>query len=488
MRRLLPLLALLLPLLPVPAAQAAGSTGDPTGWTDRQLAAQLVLAGYDMSRTDDALPWVREGLGGVVLFGRPPADLAARLARLRAAGTVVPLVSSDEEGGRVQRLRSVLGALPSAEAMGRTRTPAQVRSLAASYGAGMARLGVDMDLAPVTDLSIPGYYIEQTDRAFSRDPGAVGAYAGAWQAGMRAARVAPVAKHWPGHGEAANTHDRAATTPPLSTLERRDLLPFADLLRAGVPAVMVGHLQVPGLTEGGVPATLSPSAYRYLRARAGARLLMTDSLSMGAISIGMRLTPAQAAVRALAAGADVVLIDPGPGPGSVIDAVAGAIARGSYRRAAAVASVRRVLAVKRTTNAPLPMAALAPASGTSDGPLAPTLSGVVRDRVGGQLVAHFYVRTAGSPRWDVAHGGQAVAPSGSRASYRLGEGRLQAGTAYEWTARACSTGGLCAPLGPVLRYTTAEAPAVVPVLLPRTAPAVARTTPACCDGWVRRPL
>lgn len=488
MRRPLPLLiALLLPLLPVPVAHAAGPTGDPAGWTDRQLASQLVLAGYDMSRTDDALPWVREGLGGVVLFGRPPSDLAARLARLRAAGTVVPLVASDEEGGQVQRLRDVLGALPSAETMGRTRTPAQVRALAASYGAGMARLGVDMDLAPVADLAIPGYYVEQTDRGFSRDPAAVAAYAGAWQAGMRSARVAPVAKHWPGHGQAANTHDRAATTPPLSTLERRDLLPFADLLRAGVPAVMVGHLQVPGLTEGGVPATLSPNAYRYLRARAGARLLMTDSLSMRAISIGMRLTPAQAAVRALAAGADVVLVDPGPGPGSVVDAVAGALARGSYRRAAAVASVRRVLAVKRTTNAPLPMAALAPASGRVDGPQTPTLSGIVRDRVGGQLVAHFYVRTAGSSTWDVVHGGQATAPSGSRAGYRLGEGRLQADTAYEWTARTCSTGGLCTPLGPVLRYTTAEA-APVPALLRRPAPAAVRTTPTCCDGWVRRPL
>ncbi len=99
--------------------------------------------------------------------------------------------------------------------------------------------------------------MEQTGRAFAASPSAVGAYAGAWQAGMRSVRVAPVAKHWPGHGQAANTHDRAATTPPLSTLEQRDLLPFGHLLRAGVPSVMVGHLNVPGLTEQGVPATLS---------------------------------------------------------------------------------------------------------------------------------------------------------------------------------------------------------------------------------------
>lgn len=464
MRRLLPLLALLVPLLvpllPAPAAHAGGPTGDPAGWTDRQLAAQLVLAGYDMRRTDDALPWVREGLGGVVLFGPPPADLATRLKRLRAAGTVVPMVASDEEGGQVQRLKSLLGALPSAEAMGRTRTSAQVRAVATSYGQKMARLGVDVDLAPVTDLGIAGYYIEQTDRAFSADPGKVGAYAGAWQAGMRSARVAPVAKHWPGHGQAANTHDRAATTPPLSTLERRDLLPFGDLLRAGVPAVMVGHLNVPGLTEQGVPATLSPNAYRYLRERAGAqRLLMTDSLSMGAISIGMRLSPAQAAVRALRAGADVVLVDPGPGPGPVVDAVSRAIAGGSYPRSAAVASARRVLAVKRTTNAPLPMSSLAPADGTSGGSLTPTLSGIARDRVGGTLTAQFHLRTAGATSWNVANGARVTVGSGARASYRVGEGRLQHGTTYEWSVRACNSAGLCASPGTVLRFTTRAAAA-----------------------------
>lgn len=456
MRRLLPLLALLLPLLAQsPTAHAAGPTGDPSRWTDRQLAVQLVLAGYDMSRSDDALPWVRNGLGGVVLFGAPPSDLAARLARLRAAGNVVPLVASDEEGGRVQRLRSVLGALPSAESMGATRSPAQVRALAASYGGKMARLGVDMDLAPVADLGIRGWYIEQTDRAFSADPAAVGAYAGAWQAGMRSARVAPVVKHWPGHGQAQDTHDRPATTPHLSTLERRDLLPFDDLLRAGVPAVMVGHLQVPGLTEQGLPATLSPNAYRYLRERAGpGRLLMTDSLSMGAIRIGMGLTPAQAAVRALAAGADVVLVDPGPGPAAIVDAVGSAISRGSYPRAAAVASVRRVLAVKRTTNAPLPMTSLAPAQGTTRASLTPTLSGIARDRVGGTITAHFSVRTAGSRTWNIANGGQVQVTSGSRASYRLGAGRLRPGTAYHWSVRACNAARVCAPPGPVLRFTT----------------------------------
>ncbi|MGI8535671.1 MAG: glycoside hydrolase family 3 N-terminal domain-containing protein, partial [Mycobacteriales bacterium] len=325
---------------------------DPAGWTDRQLALRLVMAGYDMSRTDAALPWVRDGLGGVLLFGRPPGDLGGRLSRLRSAGVLAPLVASDEEGGQVQRLAPLLPRLPSAATLARTRTPAQARALAVSYGRQMRALGVDTSLAPVADLAIPGQYIAGTNRAFSADPATVAAYAGAWQEGLSEAGVLPVAKHWPGHGEAANTHGRPASTPPLSTLERRDLLPFSALLQAGVPAVMVGHLTVPGLTEPGLPATLSPQAYGYLRARAGTdRLLLTDSVSMGAVTSGLGLTPAQAAVRALRAGADMVLVDTGPGP--LVDAISQALADGSYARTAAVASARRVLAVRQAP-APAP--------------------------------------------------------------------------------------------------------------------------------------
>ena len=457
MRRLLVVAALLAGLV-APPAGAAGPTGDPAGWTDRQLAAQLVLAGYDMSRIGDATPWVQAGLGGVVLFGTPPSDLRARLTRLRAAGSVVPMVASDEEGGRVQRLRSLLGALPSAEVLGSTRTTTQVRDLAASYGRKMRATGVDVDLAPVADLSVPGAYMEQTDRAFARTPSAVAAYAGAWQTGMRTAMVAPVAKHWPGHGSAANTHDRAATTPPLSTLESRDLVPFDALQRAGIPAVMVGHLQVPGLTEPGTPATLSPRAYRYLRERAGpTRLLVTDSLNMGAIRLGMRLTPAQAAVRALRAGADMVLVDPG-GPGPVVDAVQRAITGGSYPRTAAVAAVRRVLAVKRTTNAPLIPSSLTPANGSAGASLTPVLSGLVRDPVPGTDTATFWVRRAGSATWDVVNGGTARAATGTRASFRVPAGRLAPGSSYDWRMRACNAAGRCSAPTVALRFTTAAAP------------------------------
>jgi hypothetical protein len=113
-----------------------------------------------------------------------------------------------------------------------------------------------------------------------------------------------------------------------------------------------------------------------------------------------------------------------------------------------------VLSVKRTTNAPLPMTSLAPAPYTTGASLTPTLSGLARDRVGGTLTAHFYVRTAGSRTWNIVNGGQVAVTSGSRAGYRLGEGRLRPATAYHWSVRACNAAGVCAPSGPWLRFTT----------------------------------
>ncbi|MCA1719964.1 MAG: hypothetical protein LC779_02230, partial [Actinobacteria bacterium] len=262
-------------------------------------------------------------------------------------------------------------------------------------------------------------------------------------------------KHWPGHGSAANTHDRAATTPPLSTLEQRDLLPFDALGRAGIPAVMVGHLNVPGLTEPGTPATLSPRAYRYLRARTGStRLLVTDSLNMGAIRYGAGLSPAQAAVRALRAGADMVLVDPG-GPGPVIDAISSAIGAGSYPRVTALAAVRRVLAVKRLTNAPLVPSSLTPAGGASGASATQALSAVLRDPVPGNDTATFYVRNAGAGSWDVVNAATVSAATGTRATFRVPAGRLAPSRSYEWRLRSCNTGGRCSAPTAVLTFATA---------------------------------
>jgi beta-N-acetylhexosaminidase len=320
---------------------------DPRAWSNRRLAAQLVLAGVDLHHLDLAKDWVRRGAGGIVLFGNPPSQLRAKLHAVREAGRIAPFVASDEEGGLVQRLGDVIYPLPSAEWMGRHRTPAQVREIATAYGARMHRLGVDMDLAPVADLLVPGYFIAEQQRAFASQPDRVARYVNAWQRGMRASGVVATAKHWPGHGHAEDTHSGLAVTPPWSRLRTAVLEPFDAALRAGVPAVMVGHLVVPGLTENRhTPASLSRAALHRLRHRAGPDvLIVTDSLSMGAIRTDLGLSQQAAAVRALRRGADLALVQD-IGFGSVVRAVRAALDDGRYPRSRAVRSVRRILAAK----------------------------------------------------------------------------------------------------------------------------------------------
>jgi beta-N-acetylhexosaminidase len=168
----------------------------------------------------------------------------------------------------------------------------------------------------------------------------------AWNDGLEAAGVLGVVKHWPGHGQASDTHTGAATVPAWSAMQQRDLIPFKAAFAHRARAVIVGHLRVPGLTEASLPASESPTALRTLRAETGPTvLILTDDLSMAAASTSLGITPAQAAVRSLVAGADVAMVCWDPVDG-VTYAVTQAINDGRLPRNQAIASARRVLQTK----------------------------------------------------------------------------------------------------------------------------------------------
>ena len=331
-----------------PTGAPAHHAGDPGTWSSRQLAAQLVFSCVQVGDLGTAAAQSGAGLGGIVVLGRPtdPAALAGGLAGVRAAAPhgIAPLVASDEEGGRVQRLKALLGPLPSAAEMG-SWPDARIEQTAFDYGVGMRGLGVQLALSPVADLAAAGGYPEATGRAFSADPQRVATAATAWSQGLARAGVLSAVKHWPGHGHAGDSHTAAPDVPPLPALEGSDLVPFDAVLRSGGSVVMVGHLRSEGLTEPGLPATLSPNALRVLRERSGpSTVLLTDSLSMAASSSALGLAPSQAAVRALQAGADWAMscVD----PLAAVDAVQAALDGGALSFDAVVASARRVLAAK----------------------------------------------------------------------------------------------------------------------------------------------
>ena len=128
--------------------------------------------------------------------------------------------------------------------------------------------------------------------------------------GLRAGGVVPTLKHFPGHGATSgDSHKGVVTTEPLDVLEQRDLRPYVALAGPGTPDtwVMMGHLDVPGLTEPNLPASLSPAAHRYLRQTIGFKgLIVSDELG-GMKAVRSRYSVGAAAVLAMSAGTDLLL-------------------------------------------------------------------------------------------------------------------------------------------------------------------------------------
>lgn len=301
--------------VPRAGAPRAGSclpTATFARWGPARRAAQLVALNANEADVGAVRAAVAAGAGGIVLFGSSaPADLATRLAHLEAAaGAVRPFVMTDEEGGEVQRMANLVGAIPWARTMAATMTPAAVERLATRVARRMRAAGVSVDLAPDLDLaSGPGPDARHTDgpRSFSPVPSRATTYGLAFARGLEAGGILPVVKHFPGEGHAtANTDLAPAATPPLSVLERADLLPFEAAVRAGMPAVMVGNASVPGLTT--LPASLSPAVVGgLLRRRLGFHgLVVTDALNAVAVErAGYPLN--RAVVAAISAGVDLAL-------------------------------------------------------------------------------------------------------------------------------------------------------------------------------------
>lgn len=319
-------------------------------WPLRRRLAALVMVGVDPSTSAQATEVVEDHHVGGIFVGGDATDLLASgdLQALRAQAPLGLMVAVDEEGGRVQRIEALDGDVPSAREMAATMTVDEVRDLAVRRAEVMADHGVTVDLAPVVDVSDQPDGTVIGDRSWSDDPEVVVSYAGGYADGLLEAGISPVLKHFPGHGQAsADSHEGAASTPPLDDLRGRDLVPYEALLpELGTSAgVMLGHLDVPGLTEPDVPTSLSPATVELLRDDYGFEgVVMTDDLA-GMAAITDRLTPADAAVDALVAGVDVVLLS-GADVGDLLDLMEAAVSDGELAEAQVDASVARVLAFK----------------------------------------------------------------------------------------------------------------------------------------------
>ncbi len=298
---------------------------------DQALArvGSLVIVGFAGTRPGDpgvetTVRALKAGrIGGVILFDEnivSRRQLSALVAHLRAAAPPgsPAIVAIDEEGGSVQRLTAAKGfaSEPSAMRMARSRTPAEARDVYASMARELARLGVTLNLAPVVDLDVnrSNTVISRARRSYGADPAVVEAYARAFIAAHREAGVLTAIKHWPGHGSSNGDTHLAAVDVTL-THGPREQRPFAGLVATGdTDAIMVGHLGHARFDgTGRTPASLSPAAIAALRSETGfSGPVITDDLTMTAVA--QRHPVGEAAVLALAAGNDLLLVGP---PGSV---------------------------------------------------------------------------------------------------------------------------------------------------------------------------
>ena len=279
----------------------------------QRLALGVLLPAFSGTRLPAAYAeLLRDGLGGVCYFGSNtaggPEAVAALSAAIREANPSA-VIAVDEEGGDVTRLHAldgspVLGpaALGAADDLGLTE------QVGRAIGAELRAVGITLNFAPVADVnSNPDNPVIGT-RSFGPDAVRAAEHVAAWVRGHEAAGTAACAKHFPGHGDTAqDSHLELPTVDAgLDTLRRRELVPFAAVVRGGIASVMTSHIVVPAL-DPDRPGTLSAPVLGLLRDELGYDgVIVSDALDMAGASAGRGIP--EAAVLSLAAGTDLLCI------------------------------------------------------------------------------------------------------------------------------------------------------------------------------------
>lgn len=293
-------------------------------------------------------------VGGLVYFSKNlvnPSQAAEMLQGVMAYSWQIeglPLFTCiDEEGGRVARIggNKAFGV----DAVGSMR---DIKSVEEAFEAGktigsyLARLGFNLDFAPDADVLDNGKGQVIGDRSFGDDPERVTQMAAAVSEGLHSQGVLSTFKHFPGHGAASgDTHEGFAyTDKSYGELLERELKPFMAAGERGVDAVMAAHISLPGVTGDNTPCTMSRQMLtEVLRGDLGYEgLIVTDALNMGAIT--KNYTSAEAAVGALEAGADLLLMP--QDFHQAAEGVLGAVLEGKISQERIDQSVRRIIRAK----------------------------------------------------------------------------------------------------------------------------------------------
>ncbi len=322
-----------------------------------QVEGAFTPAGSDRHRR--ILDAIEKGeVGGLIVTTGSPTEVAVKLNYLQGLSRLPLLVGADLEEGpgfrfdgivRVPGATDLGGAttLPSLMAIGATGDPQYAYQAGLATGREALALGIHMPFAPVLDINNNPDNPVINVRSFGEDPEQVANMGALFTRGMQEAGAIATGKHFPGHGDTDT--DSHLSIPIIrasrARLDSIELVPFQRAIEEGIGAIMTAHVSLPEVTgEERLPATLAPGVMTdLLRDDLGFEgLLVTDAMNMGAID--RAYGRGEAAVRALLAGADVILMP--PNAETAVSAIVTAVETGRLPMARLDQAVSKILRAK----------------------------------------------------------------------------------------------------------------------------------------------
>jgi beta-N-acetylhexosaminidase len=362
-------------------------TKDALKWADKELRrmsldekiGQLIYVAVNatfLNQDSDAFKALRHQVednhvGGIILFRGPVYESVVLMNRMQNLARYPLLISADLEAGSGMRFEDTVN-LPWNMAVGATNNPDYARRQGALTAREARALGVQQIYAPVADVNNNAANPVINVRSYGEDPVAVGRLVAAFVEGAQSNGVIATAKHFPGHGDTATDSHRGLPEIDVSRerLNAIELVPFRAAVQSGVGSVMTGHIGMPQVDptavtplprdvklkpidtdedgevvveKGTMPTTLSPVMNGILRHDLGFDgLIVTDAMSMSGLTL--YFTQEEASVRALEAGADL-LLKPAD-PDAAFRGVREAVMKGRMTERRIDESARRVLAAK----------------------------------------------------------------------------------------------------------------------------------------------
>lgn len=291
-------------------------------------------------------------IGGVVIFQKnilSPEQLTDFINEMKEQSEISLFVGIDEEGGSVSRIANSKGfdviQYESMEAIGLTEDSKNARNVGITIGSYLKQYGFNLDFAPVADVNTNPENIVIGNRSFGSNPALVAEMVSEEIDGFHQAGVMSCIKHFPGHGDTkGDTHNGVVSTEKTwEELKQCELIPFINASQ-NTDMIMVSHITVPNITSDGLPSSLSNEMIEgKLRKEMNYNgVVITDSMAMGAIT--QEYTSSTSAIKAILAGADIILM-----PENFVEAYNGiynAVKDGTLSEKRIDKSVLRILSLK----------------------------------------------------------------------------------------------------------------------------------------------